>query len=107
MLVPTELDDISKDVPQLPLASLVGAEIFQEWASKRGRVIPPSCTHALGETMRTIQSVHPRDKKSDRGIVVQRITLGMRRRGRSHRGRVHHRLELPLLVNDAGRDRRA
>jgi len=84
MLVPTELDDISKDIPQLPLASLVGAEILQQRASKRSRVFPPSCAHALGETMRIVQSVHPRDKETDRGIVVQRVALGMRRWGRSH-----------------------
>ena len=107
MLIPTELDDVSKDVPQLPLASLVGAEILQEWASKRSRVIPPSCAHALRETMRTVQPIHPRDKETDRGVVVQGIALGMRRRGRSHRGRVHHRLELSLLVNNAGGECRA
>ena len=106
MLIPTELDDIAKDIPQLPLASLVGAEIFQQWASKGSRVIPPSCAHALMEPMGTIQSVHPGDNESNGGIVVQGITLRMRGWGRSHRRRVHHRLELSLLVNNASWKRR-
>jgi len=107
VLVPTKLDDVSKDIPQLPLAGLVGAEILQQRTPKRSRVFPPPCAHTLREPMGTVQSIHPGDEKTDRGIVVQRITLGMRRGGRSHRGRIHHRLELSLLVDNAGRERRA
>ena len=71
MLVPAELDDVSKDIPQFPLASFVGAKILQQRAPKRSGIVPSSCAHALRESMRTIQPIHPRDKKSDRGIVVQ------------------------------------
>lgn len=78
VLIPAKLDDISKDISQLPLASLVGAEILQKRASEGSRIIPSSCAHALRKSVRAIQSVHPGNEKTDRGIVVQGITLGMR-----------------------------
>jgi len=79
VLISTELDDVSKDIPQLPLPGLVRAEILQEGAPEGSRFIPPSCTHTLGEPMRTVQPVHPGDKETNRGVIVQGITLGMRR----------------------------
>ena len=79
VLIPTELDDVSKDIPQLPLSSLVRAEILQEGAPEGSRFFPPSCTHTLREPMRTVQPVHPGDEETNRGIIVQGITLGMRR----------------------------
>lgn len=107
VLIPAELDDVSKNIPQLPLASLVCAEVLQQWASKRSGIVSPSCAHSLRESMRTIQPIHSGDENTNRGIVVQRITLRMRRRSGSHGGRVHHRLELPFLVSNAGWERRA
>lgn len=79
VLISTELNDVSKDIPQLPLASLVRPEILQEGASEGGRFIPPSCTHTLRKPVGTVQPVHPGDKETNRGIIVQGITLGMRR----------------------------
>jgi hypothetical protein len=107
VLIPAELDDVSKDIPQLPLASLVSAEVLQQRASKGSGIVPPPCAHSLREPMRTIQPIHSGNEDTNRGIVVQRITPGMRRRGRSHGGRVHHRLELPFLVSNASWERRA
>ena len=79
VLITAELDNISKDIPQFPLASLVGAEILQERAAKGNRFIPPSRAHSLREPMRTIQAIHAGNKKTDGRVVVQGITLSMRR----------------------------
>ena len=81
MLIATKLDDVSEDIPQFPLASLVGTEILQERASKGDGIVLPSSTHTLREHVRTIQTIHPRNEKADGGIVVQGVTLRMRRWG--------------------------
>lgn len=54
ILTPTQLDEISGDTPQLPLTSLVGAEILQQRVSKRNRAIPPFCTRTLLELVGTV-----------------------------------------------------
>ena len=100
VLITTKLDDISEDIPQFPLASFVCTEILQERASKGDRIIPPPRAYALRESMRTIETVHPGHKETDGGTIVQGVALSMRRWGRSHRRRIHHRLELSLLISN-------